>query len=152
MLLCPFDKNGQEELVSNGRWREYVNLSKIKIEKGLGEEYIPHELNTPWEEVSMSYQTCYSWYQEDNFGRMFDFYNKNYNFPILNNIEIPVHIIVGTKDEFFHRTNIANPQEAMNILKKNLKRGSGKLIEKATHNFKGYENTVANEIFKFIKV
>ena len=146
VLMCPFDKNGQENLVTRGKWRTYLNLAKKKIDQGKGTRYILKG----WEEVNMSYQTFYSWYQEDDLGSMFDFYRPDYDFPVLNRISIPVHILVGTKDEFFHRTNPDNPQEAMDILLKNLKHGSGKLIENAKHSFGGYEEKLVNSILDFL--
>jgi pimeloyl-ACP methyl ester carboxylesterase len=123
-----------------------VKLAKDQIESGNGLEYIPAH----WEEVKMSYQTFYSWYQEDDLSCMFDFYREDYDFPILNKITIPVHTVVGDKDEFFYRTNPENPQEAMQILLKNLKKGSGKLIPGATHNLRGYEDVLVEEISGFI--
>lgn len=152
ILICPFDKNGQENLVTDGKWRSYVIKAKEMIDQGKGSEYIPVETDTPWEEVSMSYQTFYSWYFEDELGCMFDLYRRAYNFPILNKIRIPVHIIVGSRDEFFHRTNMDNPKEGLEILIKNLKFGTGRMIGNATHNFRGYEEILVEEIVEFCSI
>lgn len=146
VLLAPFDKNGQEELVTGGKWREYVKLAQDKVSKGNGRELIPDY----YEEVPMSYQTFSSWYQEDELGCMFDVYIKDYEFPVLNRIQIPLHIIVGTKDEYFHRTNPDHPEEAMEILLKNLQKGSGELIQDAKHSFRGFESELVEALFKFI--
>jgi predicted alpha/beta-fold hydrolase len=148
LLLCPFDKNGMENLVTEGAWKDYVLKAESKISQGKGEKKIPDH----WEEVSMSYQTFYSWYIENDFNKMFDFYDQTYFFPILNNIEIPVHTIVGTEDEFFHPSNPEHPEEAMELLLNNLKYGSGKLIDGANHTFIGFENELAEEVLKFVSI
>jgi pimeloyl-ACP methyl ester carboxylesterase len=147
ILFCPFDKNGEMEVIRNETWRENVIEAKKMIDAGRGREMTPAK----WHEIHTSYQTYYSWYFEDDFGCMFDFYRKDYDFPILKKINVPVHIIVGTKDEFFHITNPEHPEEAMNILIKNLEHGTGELIEDAMHVFRGYEEIVAEEVLKFMK-
>jgi len=81
---------------------------------------------------------------------MFAFFDKNYSFPILKKIQIPVKVIVGTSDEYFHPTNPKDPKEAFNILKSNVKNFSGKLIENANHGFAGYEDVVADEVLNFV--
>ncbi len=150
ILLCPFDKNGDAEVNSKGEWREVVKFAKQKASEGKGSEYVNSKIGDNYGANSMSYQTFASWYHEDDLGCTFDFYIKDYDFPVLNSLEIPVHTIVGTKDEFLHLSNPENPQEAIDILLKNLKQGSAKLITGATHNFRGYEEIVASEILNFI--
>jgi len=99
----------------------------------------------------MSYQTYASWHDENDFQHTFDFYNPGYSFPILNKINIPVKIIVGTKDEFFHPSNPDNPQHAIDILLKNIRESDAKLIDGATHSYRGYEEQLVKEIINFTK-
>lgn len=147
ILLCPFDSIYCIQAYTKGKYKEYIEDAKRNIQEGKGEELVPRD----FDEIPISYQTYASWYSDSDMSHMFDFYDKNYDFPILNKVKVPVHIIVGTGDPFFHPSNPQHPEEAVNILLKNLKQGSGKLIKGATHSFAGYEDKVAEEILNFLK-
>lgn len=152
ILVCPFDKNGNINLNTDGKWRGYVLTAKEMIDQGKGEEYIPYAGENSWKESKMSYQTFYSWYFEDELGCMFDLYRRAYNFPILNKIRIPVHVIVGSRDEFFYPTNPDNLKEGLEIILKNLKFGTGRMIGNAGHSFRGYEEILVEEIVEFCSI
>ncbi len=81
---------------------------------------------------------------------MFEFCSKNYDFPILRQIKIPVKIIVGEKDEYFHLSNKDHPEEAMSILLKNIPNSQGVIIPGARHSYKPHEDIMAKEVIKFI--
>lgn len=148
ILLAPFDNIYMAKSFENGkRWRINLEAAKQKVAEGKGEELMPKD----WWDVEMSYQTYISWLDDNDFTHMFDFHDKKYPFPILNKIEIPVKVIVGTKDDFLHTSNKENPQEAMDIMKKNIKDFSFRLIDGATHSYTGYEEVVVEEILKYIK-
>jgi pimeloyl-ACP methyl ester carboxylesterase len=80
---------------------------------------------------------------------MFDFSDAAYDFPVLRSIEVPVKVIVGSKDAIFHPTNPDHPEEAMGILLRHLRLGYGKIIEGAPHSFYGFEEELADEILDF---
>lgn len=145
LLLAPFDKNGQEDLVTLSQWNQYVKQAWDEINAGHGRSYIPSN----WEEVEMSYQTFYSWYRPSELGSMFDFYKKGYDFPTLRAIRIPTTIIVGDKDEFFHGTNMDNPEEAMEILLSNIPNSTGHFLKGCQHIYLGYEAELAEFVLKF---
>jgi pimeloyl-ACP methyl ester carboxylesterase len=145
VLICPFDKNFMIDSFTKGKWMEYVQQAKDQVEAGKGREQVPRYFDIG----ELSFQTYASWYEDTELGHIFDFYKPRYNFPVLNQIKIPVHIVVGTKDDFFHPSNPSNPNEAMQILLQNISTSSGKLIEGATHSFKGYEPELASEITNF---
>ncbi len=99
----------------------------------------------------LSPKTYNSWRSDDDFGRMFEFCSKDYNFPILNKIKIPTKIIVGSKDEYFHLSNKEHPEEAMDILLKNIPNSQGIIIPDALHSYKPHEDIMVKEVIKFIK-
>lgn len=145
ILLSPFDKKGK--MISSGRKDIERLLSKAQkmVDEGKGEELITPE----FDENSLSYQTFISWYKQDDLGRMFEFCTPSYGFPILKQISIPTKIIVGTKDEYFHLSNPEHPEEAMELLLKNIPNSKGKFIEGAVHSFKPHEDLMVKEVSDF---
>lgn len=147
ILLAPFDRTYLIERFASGKWQEFVMIAKQKVSEGKGGEIIP----TEFDEVVMSYKTYVSWHDENDFQHMYDFFDEHYTFPILNKIETPVKVIVGTKDEYFHPSNAEHPEEAIEALKANIKDFQYKLIENAEHSYTGYENIVADEVVNFVR-
>ncbi len=147
ILLCPFDKTFLIEKFTTRKYIQYLKQAKKKILEGKGDEIVPKNYGG----FKLSYQTYLSWFDNNDLSHMFDLSIKNYKFPILNKINIPVHVIVGTNDEYFYQSDPKHPEIGFRILINNLKKGGGKLIKNATHSFAGYEKTVALEVLKFAK-
>jgi pimeloyl-ACP methyl ester carboxylesterase len=146
ILLAPFDIMQLLETATQGKWREYLEIARQRVAVGKGEEVIP----TQYLDVSMSYQTYVSHHQENEFEYMFKFSDKEYDFPLLQKISIPVKVIVGTKDEFFHPANPSHPEEAMTIFETKVKDFSGNLIPESGHGYVGYEQELVRDIESFI--
>lgn len=147
ILLAPFDIMQLLQSVTKGKWREYIKIAEKKVKDGKGMEIIPsHFLD-----AKMSYQTYVSHHKQDDFEKMFAVHDKSYTFALLNKIKIPVKIIVGTEDPYFNPANPKNPQEAFEVLLKNIKNSSGKLIFGSGHGYEGYENLVADGVLEFVK-
>jgi len=146
ILLSPFDKKGA--MISSGRKNieGLLNKAQTMIDEGKGEELI----NPEFDDILVSYKTFMSWYKQDDLGRMFEFCNRDYDFPILKQIRILTKIIVGSRDEYFHLSNPEHPEEAMDLLLKNIPNSKGKIIKDAVHSFKPYENIMAREVSKFV--
>lgn len=132
-------------MFTHGKWVDYVRQAEDKVSRDEGRVQIPKYFDT----IDLSFQTYASWYKDDALGHMFDFYKPKYDFPVLSQIKVPVHIVVGTHDEFFHPSDPSNPQAAMDILLKHIPTSSGKLIQGAVHSFKGHEDEVAVEVTAF---
>ncbi len=146
ILLSPFDMHSLAEIITDGKYKEYLNIAKEKIEEKKGEELIPES----YVNMRMSYQTFASWLTMDHFGKMFHFSDEDNSFMLLNKIEIPVKGIVGDKDEFFHPMNPGNPEEAMGIMKLNIKDFEYKIIPGADHVFTDKEHDLAHEVLTFL--
>jgi len=146
ILLAPFDKKAL--MVDSGRTdiQGLLDKASLKVAEGQGEEII----TTEFEDIEVSYKTFISWYQQDDLGRMFEFCSSDYDFPILKKINIPTKIIVGSEDEYFHQSNPEHPEEAMEILLKNIPNAKGKLIKHAPHSFVPYEGEMAHEVSLFV--
>lgn len=147
ILLAPFDIMQLLEDATKGKWPEYLKIAEEKVKEGNGREIIPEYFL----DVKMSYQTYVSHHTQNDFEKIFAVHDKTYSFPLLNKISIPVKIVVGDKDPFFHPSNPENPQEAMDILLKNIKNSEGLLVKGSAHIYDGYEDLVAEEVLKFVK-
>lgn len=146
VLLAPIDTLAYR--ISHGRTNieTYLEKAKEKITEGNGEELITQD----FDHDILSYQTFISWYQRNDFGKMFEFCDKNYDFSLIKQISIPTKIIVGSKDEYFHPSNPNNPQEAMDILLKNIPNSEGIIIDGAEHCYTSYEDILTKEVIDFL--
>lgn len=148
VLLAPFDKNAFMEVKAPGKWAEFLTAAQKKISEGKGKELVPVP---EYEDFSMSYDTFYSWYKEGDLSSMWDFYRKDYNFPIMQKINIPTKVILGEKDEFVaYKEFGSTPADSLNIMKKYIKECETVLIKDSTHCYVGYEDRVAKEVSNFL--
>ena len=135
------------EIITDGKYKEYLRLAKEKIDQKRGTEMIPES----YINMSMSYQTFASWLTLDHFGKMFHFADEDNNFMLLNKIDVPVKAVVGDKDEFFHPIDPGNPEEAMSILKLNIKDFEYTIIEGADHVYTDKEHDLTHEVINFLE-
>lgn len=145
ILLAPFDKKGYM-LVQKLDTEELLAKAKSKVDNGKGDELVTSDFG----DGITSYSTFISWYKQDDLGRMFEFCSPKYDFPVLKRINIPTKIVVGSIDEYFYPTNPKHPEEAMDILLKNIPHAEGKIIEGSVHSFKPNESVMATEVSSFI--
>jgi predicted alpha/beta-fold hydrolase len=143
----PFDIIQILEDPTSAKSEEYLKIAEDKVKEGRGREIIPEHFL----DAKMSYQTYVSHHKQDDFEKMFLVHDKSYEFPLLNKIEIPVKIIVGDNDPYFHPANPKNPQEALDLLLNNIKVSEGMLIKGSAHVYSGFEDIVAEEVVRFIK-
>jgi pimeloyl-ACP methyl ester carboxylesterase len=145
ILLAPFDKKGHM-LVQEKNTEELLKEAQKMVEAGRGEELITPDYG----DGITSYETFISWYKQDELGRMFEFCSPEYDFPILKQIKIPTKIIVGSIDEYFYPTNPNHPEEAMELLLRNIPNSKGKIIDGAVHSYKPHEDLMAKEVSNFV--
>ncbi len=100
---------------------------------------------------AMSYQTFYSWYVQDDLNCMWDFYKKDYDFPIMKKINIPTKVIIGGKDEYISYKGFETTTEScLEVMKKNIKGCQTVIIDGSEHCYGGFEDQVAEEVSKFV--
>ncbi len=147
ILLAPFDKNGYIIRHSGDNFQERLTNVIEMVKKGKGKDIVPNE----YEDYPISYNTYKSWYIQDDLSCMFDFYKgSNYKFPVLNNINIPVKIIVGDKDDFLYMPEYNTLDSVESILRKNIKNLDLSILPGCGHIYLGYENDVSNLVTKFV--
>lgn len=147
VLLAPFDKNGYIERCTKGKWKEYVQIANQKISEGLGDEIIPEG----YDDYAMSYQNYASWYEDSELSNMWDFYRYGeYDYPILNQIDIPVQVVVGDVDDCYYIPDFCTLKDAGKALSENIKDLDLHIIPGSGHTYVGYENMITEKVTKFI--
>ena len=146
ILISPIDPLGGRIAHGRNNIEEFLKRAQDKVDQGKEDEMITSE----FDHDKISYQTFISWYKRNDLGRMFEFCNKDYDFPILSQIKIPVKAIAGSNDEYLHPSNSEHPEEAMSILSKHIQNFEYKIIEDSGHNFNGFEKELVMEILNFI--
>ena len=146
ILLSPIDPLGFRLSKGRKNIEDFLKKAQIKVDEGKGDEIVTPD----FDHDILSYNTFISWYKRDDLGRMFEFCSPEYDFPILKKINITTKIITGSKDEYLHPSNPEHPEEAMDILLKNIPNSSGKIIEGAVHSFKPHEDIMVKEVSNFV--
>jgi len=142
ILLSPLDI--KSVMINNGRSdiEGLLIKAQLKVTGGKGNELVTRE----FENDTMSYKTFISWYKQDDLGRMFEYCNPDYDFPILKQIQIPALAVIGSQDDYFPR----GCDEAINALSKNITKFSSKIIQGADHCFKSFESVLVKEVSGFL--
>jgi pimeloyl-ACP methyl ester carboxylesterase len=137
-LLSPFDKNAYMVRKQGEERLNYIKKAQEVVANGGGDKLVPVP---EFEDYEMSYKTFCSWYSQDDFGFMQDFYRANYDFPILSKINIPVEVVIGSKDEFmtFPELGVTN-ESALATMKKYIKNCTTRIVEGAGHTYLGFED------------
>lgn len=148
ILLAPFDKNVFMEIKAPGKWQEFVQVAKEKIDRGEGESLVP----VPgYEDFPITYNTFYSWYQPTEINQIFDFYKTNYQSPILKKINIPVKVILGERDEFVNYPKFQETATiALTYLKNQIPNCQTHIVKNAEHAYVGHEDEVSTEVSNFL--
>ena len=149
VLLSPFDKNAWIHKKSHGKWSENLKIAEQKISSGAGDEIVPIP---EWEDYPVTFNTYYSWYNQTDLSCIWDFYRKDYNFPILNQISIPVKVILGNNDEFMDFPEYyVSPKSALDKIKENIENSETVLLNGCDHVFLGFEEQLSEEIASFAR-
>jgi pimeloyl-ACP methyl ester carboxylesterase len=147
ILLAPFDKNAFLERNAPGKWQEQLAQAEAKIADGKAEEIVPIP---EFEEYPITYRTFVSWYNQTDLSRIWDFYQKDYDFPILKQINIPVKVIIGSEDVFIAYPEFGvSTESAMDTIKKHIKDCETVVIKSSGHTYLGFEDQVADEVVSF---
>jgi len=149
VLLAPSDKNAFMEIKAPGKWLDFVEVAREKIAENKGKEIVP----TPeYEDYPITYETFYSWYEQSDLSKVWDFYKKDFDFPVLQKINIPVKVILGEKDEYVNYSQFnETAQSVLDTIKKHVKTCETHLISNSNHTYFNFEDDVAIQVSDFIK-
>ncbi len=147
ILISPFDKNAYIQRKSQGKWKDYLKIAENKIIEGKGRDIVPLP---EYEDYPITYETFVSWYNQSDLSCIWDFYQKDYDFPVLRRINIPVKVIIGSQDEFMTFPEYqVSPASAMEKIKEVVQDSSTVVLDGAGHVFRGFEEQLADEVAKF---
>lgn len=148
VLLAPFDKNAFIEKKAGKRWDEYLKIAQEKVQQGQGLAIVPIP---EWEDFAISYQTFYSWYNRSDLSCLWDFYRKDYNFPYLHKIKLPVLVILGDQDESITYPEFGvDSKMALSVIKKHLPQAQTVLIPNCNHTYWGHHDQIGREVSQFV--
>ncbi len=141
VLISPFDKTAYIEDKTKGEWKNHVEFAREKVNTGKALELITND----FDDYLTTFQTYLSWYDTTDMNRMFDFYNKDYKSPILEQIKVPVVVIAGKADNFLYIPSMGTTLEDVEYyLKNNIKNMTVHFIDACGHVFTGYEDQLAS--------
>ncbi len=147
ILLAPFDKNAYIQRKSQDKWKEYLKIAEKKISEGKGGQIVPLP---EYEDYPITYNTFVSWYNQTDLSCMWDFYRKDYTFPVLKQTNIPVLAILGSEDDFMIFPEFGvSPESALNKIKEVVKDSETVLLQGSGHTFFGFEDQLATAIASF---
>lgn len=147
ILLAPFDKNVFMQIKAGDKWDSFIEVAQQKIADGKGQELVPVP---EYEDFPMTYETFLSWYNKEDISCLWDFYRKDYDFPLLKEINIPVKVILGDNDEFVNYPDYdVSSTSALKTLEEKIAKCDTTLIEDCNHTYEGKEFELAKEIISF---
>lgn len=148
ILLAPFDKNVFIKIKAGNKLDSFLDTSQEKITQGSGQDLVPVP---EYEDFPLTYETFLSWYNQKDLSCIWDFYRKDYDFPVLKNINIPVKVILGDKDEFVSYPDFGvSPQSALQTLKDHVPNCETYLVKDCGHTYLGKEDIVADQFAQLL--
>lgn len=150
VLISPSDMNGlvHDPIGQKDYDVMYPEATKLTL-SGKGNTILKHKL---WEDIPMSARTFLSLFGNESNAAVFNYANPNLGWDVVNQIDIPVLAITGTKDDGIE--TVIDPYEAMRMLKSNLikcPRFQCRIYENATHDFDGFESKIVKDVVEFIQ-
>ena len=151
ILLSPVDMIGlvydefgtkDHEILLN----EAQSLEKRKNPRQLLSKFL-------WDEYSISAQTYLSLFGKGAKDAIFNYSKPELGWEVVNSLEIPVLAITGTKDTGI--VSVIDPYKAMDLLESQLLNSPRKktiVYNGADHGFKGFEQSIVEDVLKFVEV
>jgi pimeloyl-ACP methyl ester carboxylesterase len=150
ILLSPFDKDAYMlRKLGEQKFRECVKVAEQKVAEGRGREIVPVP---EFEDYAMSYQTYVSWYTQSELNSLWDFYRKENEFLLLQQINIPVKVIIGGEDDFLHFPEFeVTIDSALAKMKQHIQHCEVVVLPGCEHIFTGFEDQLAEEVVQFLR-
>ncbi len=135
-FLAPTDTYGMWKKQVGGNAGKYLNLAEELIRIGKESDLMPKEAYYK----PISAKSYHSLYGKNSKMHIFDFHNPNFDFALLKNIELPVLVVMGSKDEYPYDEK---PAKKIKVLQKILQKPILSLIDEANHVFTNKEKELA---------
>lgn len=145
ILMSPSDDIGLQRHSLGKRFEDSLRIAEEMVKQGKGKEFVPDWAN----DFPISAKTYLDLFGPANKINLFQFSDPLFEFSQLNKIRCPILAFFGTEREAI----LGSVDEALTLIKQNASSSTVCEIEKivgAPHNYRGYENKVANLIVKWL--
>lgn len=148
ILLSPSDDFGLQRYRMGRRFDEILGIVKKMVDEGRGDEFIPRD----YFHYHISAATYYDTFRPHSHLKIFNIsMTDTHRFHELENIQVPVLLIVGSVEEAF----VGRPDEFITDVKRRIKKTkdfTGHVIKEAPHNYLGYEAELGRLIGEWLKI
>jgi len=147
ILLSPPDLPGLVRDYYKEKFKQIITVAEKLIEEGKGDELMPIEV---WDEYPITANTYLNLFGDNSEAAIFNFHNPRDEFKILSQVSCPIFTVMGRKDDVL----IIQIEDIMKIIQEKAKsspRCEYKILGNATHEYRGYEQQLAEAILNWIK-
>lgn len=126
--------------------KEYIDLANLKEKENKLDELMPRESSIHWFSVK-TYLRYIKYYENINFAQ---YGNENYQYDVLNNINIPLFMRWGNNKELIKQ----DAKQLIETLKNKIKNNKFDInyIDGANHSYHGFEDKLADDIYTFLNL
>ena len=146
ILLSPSDMLGLVR-EDKKRFEEDIVTAKQMIKEGRGNKLMTREV---WDEYPITANTYLNLFDDNSEVAVFNFYNLNDKFKTLSKVSRPIFAVMGRKDDVL----VIPIEDIMQTIKEKAKsslRREYKILGDATHDYRGFEQELADTVSKWIK-
>lgn len=146
ILLSPPDLPGLVRDYYKEKFGEIVTIAEKMKKEDMGDELMPIEV---WNEYPITANTFLNLFGDDSEAAIFNFYNQEKGFQILSKVACPIFTVMGRKDDVL----VIPIEEIMRIIKAKAKsspRCEYKILGDATHDYRGYEQQIAETVLDWV--
>lgn len=145
ILLSPVDMLGLVRM-DKKRFEEEISTAEKMVSVGGGDKLMPRDV---WDEYPITADAYLNLFGDDSDAAIFNFYNLEDKFEKLSKVPCPIFAIMGRKDDSF----VIPIEDTMKTIKEKAKsspRCEYHILGDATHDYKGYEQQLAQAISKWV--
>lgn len=127
---------------------DLLSEAKELKKRGKGKNLLSKKL---WGEYLLSGETYINFFGKGSNTAIFNYFDTSLGWEVVNSIEAPVLAITGTEDDGIKP--VMNPQDAMNLLEKQLEKAPRVktiVYKGAEHSFNGFERRIVDDVLEFI--
>lgn len=147
VLLSPSDDFGLQRYRMGRRFDEILGIVKKMVDEGRGHDFIPRD----YFPYHISAATYYDTFRPDSPLKLFNIsMTETHHFHALEQIKIPVLLVVGSVDEAF----VGRAEEFIADVKRRIKKTkdfTAYAVPEAPHNYLGHEGELAGHVAEWLK-
>lgn len=129
------------------RFKEDIETAERMIKEGNDDKLMPRDV---WDEHPITARAYFNLFGDNSEAAIFNFYNPDDEFKILSQVSCPIFTIMGRKDDVL----VISIEDIMRIIKEKAKsspRCEYEILGDATHDYREFEQRLADTVLKWIK-